>query len=141
MAALAFLLANQNITTAICGAKSPEEIEEDAAAGDFMPSKSAAIAQAEGFSKLGGKFCTTCGYCMPCPQGVNIPQAMLNWNYWKLYDIDFSKWSKSARKKLLDSVGFDKCTECALCEGKCTNALPIIQRLKELERVLSSADR
>jgi len=139
MAALAFLLANPNVTTAICGAKSPEEMEEDAAAGDFMPSGAAGIPQAEGFSKLGGKFCTTCAYCMPCPQGVNIPHAMLNWNYWRLYDLDFGKWSKSARKKLQETVGFDNCTECEVCECKCTNKLPIIERLKEIAQILEAA--
>lgn len=141
MAALAFLLANPHMTTAICGAKSPEEIEEDAAAGDYIPSRAAAITQTEDFARLGGRFCTTCGYCMPCPQGVNIPLAMLNWNYWKLYGIDFSKWSKSARKKLLDSVGFDKCTQCGICEGKCTNALNIVERLQELRRVLAASEK
>jgi hypothetical protein len=141
MAALGFLLANPNVTTAICGAKSPEEIEEDAAAGDFLPSSAAAIAQTEDFSKLGGKFCTTCGYCMPCQQGVNIPHAMLNWNYWRLYGLDFAKWNKAARKKLRETVGFDKCIECAICEDKCTNSLPIMARLKELGEMLDKADK
>jgi len=141
MAALGFLLANPHVTTAICGAKSPEEMEEDAAAGDFLPTRELAVALAEDFEKLGGKFCTTCAYCMPCPQGVNIPHAMLNWNYWKLYDLDFGKWNRKARKELREVVGFEKCTECAICEGKCPNKLPIIERLKKLVALLDEADK
>jgi predicted aldo/keto reductase-like oxidoreductase len=138
MAALGFLLAQPNITTAICGAKRPEEIEEDVAAGEFLPSEAQEAAQLE---EADTDFCTTCGYCMPCPHGVNIPQAMLNWNYLKLYGMDFSKWTKKARKRLRAVVAFEKCVECGECSEKCPNSLPIIERLRELKHVLDAADK
>jgi len=141
MAALGFLLASPHVTTAICGAKSPEEIEEDAAAGDFMPTEATAASLGEEFKRLEGKFCTTCAYCMPCPEGVNIPHAMLNWNYWKLYDLDVAGWSKAAKKRLRETAGFQKCIECGICEEKCPNSLRIIERLKELAAVLGAADK
>ena len=136
MSALGFLLANPNVTTAICGAKSPEEIEEDAAAGDFLPDQAAAAAGKADFQDAAVAFCTTCGYCMPCPSGVNIPQAMLNWNYWKIYNLDFSKWTKKARADLRKQVAFEKCTQCGACIKKCPSSLPIIERLQELEKEL-----
>lgn len=141
MSALGFLLANPNVTTCICGAKSPEEMEEDAAAGDFLPSEAAAIAQSVKFGKLRKDFCTTCGYCVPCPQGVNIPQAMLQWNYWKLYDIDFAAWAKKTREAFRKATAIDKCVACGICEKKCSNSLPIIARLEELKAVLSAAEK
>jgi predicted aldo/keto reductase-like oxidoreductase len=151
MAALGFLLANPNVTTAICGAKSAEEMEEDCAAGeflpreflprDFLPGGTAAAGRREDFGKLGGKFCTTCAYCMPCEAGVNISHAMLNWNYWKLYDIDFTQWNKAARKKLMETVAFEKCIECGACESECPNSLPIMKRLKKLMELLEAAGK
>lgn len=150
MAALGFLLAQPNITTAICGAKSPEEIEEDVAAGDFVPERplrglssgrdDEALPHQLALSGEAADFCTTCGYCMPCAYDVNIPQAMLNWNYLKLYGMDFSKWTKKARKRLRGMVAFEKCVECGECREKCPNSLPIIDRLRELKHVLDAAD-
>jgi len=141
MAALGFLLANPNVTTAICGAASPEEMEEDAAAADFLPSEAAAIAQSVKFGKLRKDFCTTCGYCMPCPQGVNIPQAMLAWNYWKLYDVDLESWAKKTRDSFRKASNIDKCIACGVCEPKCSNSLPIIARLEELKAVLKASEK
>ena len=140
MAALGFLLARPNITTAICGAKSPEEIEEDVAAGEFLPSEAREAAAAAGLEEADTDFCTTCGYCMPCPYDVNIPQAMLNWNYLKLYGMDFSRWTKKAREQLRGVAAFEKCVECGECREKCPNSLPIIERLQELKSVLDAAD-
>lgn len=134
MAALGFLMSNPYITTAICGAKSPVEIEEDAAAGEFLPT-GATGAGAVDLGKLDGKFCTTCGYCMPCPNGVNIPHMMLNWNYWRLYDLDLASWDIYARRELLESSGGGNCTGCGECLRKCPNALPIVDRLRELKEV------
>jgi len=139
MAALGFLLAQPNITTAICGAKSPEEIEEDVAAGEFLPSEAREAAAAAGLEEADTDFCTTCGYCMPCPHDVNIPQAMLNWNYLKLYGMDFSGWTKKAREQLRGVVAFQNCVECGQCREKCPNSLPIIERLQELKSVLDAA--
>ena len=141
MAALAFLLAKPHVTTAICGAASPEEMEEDAAAGDFLPTGGAPYEQAEDYSRLKGKFCTTCGYCMPCPEGVNIPEAMLNWNYWKLYGLDFAKWTEAAREKLREMTAMEKCVACGICEGECPNKLPVAERIKELLEALGRAGK
>ncbi len=141
LAALGHLVANPNITTAICGAKSAAEIEEDVAAGEFLPSEAVAAAAGADVDQFKASFCTTCGYCMPCAHGVEIPQAMLNWNYLKLYELDFSKWTKKARRELLKTVGFKKCTECGECTERCPNSLPVIDRLQELERVLLAAGK
>lgn len=141
LAALGHLVANPNITTAICGAKSPAEIEEDVAAGEFLPSEAAAAAAGADIDQFKADFCTTCGYCMPCAHGVEIPRAMLNWNYLKLYGLDFSKWTRKARREFLKTVGFKKCTECGECTERCPNSLPVIERLRELERVLLAAGK
>ena len=59
--------------------------------------------------------CTGCGYCMPCPAGLDIP---------KIYDI-YNKTAlgrinniKEKEYDLLD-IKADKCVKCKKCESVC----------------------
>lgn len=67
-------------------------------------------------------FCTACGYCMPCPQGVDIPGVMACLERQRFWDL-----SDSARKKYRRLRGKDaaKCTGCGCCLSKCTQHLPV----------------
>ena len=77
-------------------------------------------------SELGSRFCHRCGYCLPCEQGVMIPNVM-------------SFRSQSRRfppavvvilvKKAMESV--DECTDCGECLERCPYSLEIPDLLKE----------
>ena len=72
--------------------------------------------------------CTNCGYCMPCPRGVNIPRVMD-----AVYNHRVLGFAKSARDGYR-AIGSDKwnpgkkadaCTSCGVCLDKCTQGIDI----------------
>ena len=73
--------------------------------------------------------CTGCRYCMPCPNGVNIPGVFSLWNNVSLYNVDPRKdWGMRMMKE--SNSGPDQCVECGACEAACPQHLNIIEQLK-----------
>ena len=74
--------------------------------------------------------CTGCRYCMPCPNGVSIPEVFRLWNESSLYGTDpKSGWDY---KRLVDNGATpENCIECGACEAACPQYLPIIESLKD----------
>lgn len=73
--------------------------------------------------------CTGCRYCMPCPNGVNIPGIFSAWNNVSLYDTD-PKHSWELGNILKNGSGADKCVGCGACEAACPQHLNIIKSLQ-----------
>ena len=74
--------------------------------------------------------CTGCKYCMPCPNGVNIPGVFSAWNNVSLYDVDpKTDWNlKQIKEK---DCGADHCIGCGACEAACPQHLSIIEGLQK----------
>jgi len=67
--------------------------------------------------------CTSCGYCLPCPEGVNIPRnfALCN-DHHMLHDPA----AKNRYFGLLTEVErASNCVQCGLCEEQCPQHIPI----------------
>ena len=75
--------------------------------------------------------CTGCGYCMPCPAGVNIPEIFKVYN-----DASLSGWTEYGKTfygLVAAHAGKDasNCVECGQCEEHCPQHIKIIQTLKQ----------
>ena len=73
--------------------------------------------------------CTGCRYCMPCPNGVNIPGIFSAWNNWSLYGTN-PKDDWGFRGVLNNNAGADRCIGCGACEAACPQHLNIIESLQ-----------
>jgi predicted aldo/keto reductase-like oxidoreductase len=138
------VLANKNVDIALSGVSTIGQLEENAkVAGNDNPLSAAELDQIEGMMKenerLAGLFCTGCKYCMPCPQGLNIPDILTMMNYHRVYQItDYAKneYASIGKVEWKNYKNAAACSECAQCETKCPQKLPIREQLKETHKVL-----
>lgn len=80
--------------------------------------------------------CTACGYCMPCPFGVNIPGCF------SAYNDKYLLKDKASRMKYFQTLGVlskqpafaSLCTECGKCERHCPQNIQIRKELKNVKR-------
>ncbi len=78
--------------------------------------------------------CTGCGYCMPCPKGIDIPAVF------RCYNHMYTEGRGSGRHEYLQTVCLQKdfadagsCIECGRCEQHCPQHLEIRENLKEAD--------
>jgi len=78
--------------------------------------------------------CTNCKYCMPCPNGVNIPRILEIYNNAIIYHdkqvarIAYQWVEKEQRANL--------CIECKECVDRCPQDIPITECLKKAHALL-----
>ncbi|MDD6346980.1 MAG: aldo/keto reductase [Lachnospiraceae bacterium] len=83
--------------------------------------------------------CTGCGYCMPCPFGVDIPGCFRHYN-----NRAVDGWFSSEREYLMTTTLRAKksyaslCRQCGRCEKLCPQKIPIREKLAETARVMEN---
>ncbi len=75
--------------------------------------------------------CTGCKYCIPCPQGVNIPRNLgyLN-DVYVLGDVENARFQYGVLLAPEEKAG--NCVECGECEEVCPQGIEIRRMLKEV---------
>jgi predicted aldo/keto reductase-like oxidoreductase len=85
--------------------------------------------------------CTGCEYCLPCPNGVTIPEIFRLYNNNVLTGNPFVDKLVYSGSYLTKGRGADQCVECGNCEESCPQSLPIIELLKTAhEHLLMDAE-
>jgi len=145
--ALRFVLSNPNVHVALSGMGTIQMVEENAATASREDPLSAQertdIARAmDQLAALADLYCTGCGYCMPCPNDVNIPENFKYMNYYRVYGI--AEYARDAYAQLgqkghwIKGLKADACIQCGECEPKCPQRIPIIAQLEEVTRTLKT---
>ena len=81
--------------------------------------------------------CTACGYCMPCPSGINIPQCFSYLNQAEMLE-DYSEVRNQYYFMLKEREMAGNCLECGLCEEICSQHISIREKLKEVARKMGN---
>ena len=127
--ALRYIANNPDVTIAIPGMYSPEEVRINTEAGqDDSPLTESEQASIDEIRKtLTGNFCRRCNYCAPCTVGISIPNVFLFAGYLERYGL--ADWAKGRYATL--PVKASACVECGECEKRCPYGLPIRNMLKK----------
>ena len=90
-------------------------------------------------AELGKRFCHQCGYCLPCPQEVNIPMVMITRGMWKLWPQDLFRDPEWWFSQAVETGR--NCIECGECEAKCPYQLTICEMIAENLRFFDSVSQ
>ena len=79
--------------------------------------------------------CTKCGYCMPCPNNVDIPENFSLYNDGIIYN-DLKSSSLKYNNFFDKSKRSDLCIHCKECEEKCPQKIPISDWMTKIHKEL-----
>jgi predicted aldo/keto reductase-like oxidoreductase len=141
--ALRFVLANPNVSVALSGMSTMQQVEENvqvASDGKVMGADEMRLIgeQLDRLKKMADLYCTGCNYCKPCPNKVDIPQVFQRYNVGRVYGM----WDQARggyQWQLKHGSAADQCVECGECEPKCPQNLKIREQLKESHAALTAA--
>ena len=115
-AAYAFLAQYDN-TLPIWGIQRESELDEFIAYNDNPPTMTDEITALIDHDReeLAGEFCRGCGYCMPCPKGIQINtcarMSLL------LRRSPAANWLSERGQAMMKQI--EECIECGVCKTKC----------------------
>jgi uncharacterized protein len=129
----------------LSGMASAAQLEENLAAaersmiGTFTSADHAVIEHAQHlYAQKVPIPCTNCGYCMPCPNGVNVPRNLLLYNDAAMHEAPGTP--RFVYKTYVPaSERADQCIICRECEPKCPQKIAIPDWLKKTHAVLSAS--
>jgi predicted aldo/keto reductase-like oxidoreductase len=84
--------------------------------------------------------CTNCGYCVPCPEGVDIPRILRIYNDGIMFEKeDFAK--KDYNLWVPDTNKGSLCVVCRECEEKCPQDIPISDWMARIHQEYTQASQ
>jgi uncharacterized protein len=136
-AALQFNLSLPEVNVALVGFRNGQDVDTAMEAMDRIRMLSAEEIREIQQKVAGGStdFCTRCGYCRDCPEGIPVVRLMDTYNVRMLSNVASSQehlryhWGISDLPALIGS-----CSQCRQCERTCTQRLPILERFEALLR-------
>jgi predicted aldo/keto reductase-like oxidoreductase len=134
--ALAYVLSNKNVSSALVGMSSVDHVKENVEAIEFVNISESKRKKIEERVKnfLGPNFCRGCLACMPCDlHGWKFPIDQL-----LRMEIFYSKYNlKDVREEYKRmEVKIDACNKCGKCQLNCPYKVPIIKKLEKLNKIL-----
>ncbi len=140
--ALQWIWDQPEVSTVLSGMKTMDQVEENLRAAD----RSGAGSMDEAGRRLIERArqilsdrapipCTQCGYCQPCPSGVNIPRCLSLYNDAVMYE-DLAIPRAIYGRFVPEGERAANCTKCRECESKCPQGIAISECLEEVDAVL-----
>lgn len=136
--AMRYVLSTPGVSIALSGMNAIEQVDENVAVTNrkvYMTPRQRKdmLDKLKVIKRRGMLICTSCGYCMPCSNGIDIPGNLRILSQAKLLGL----WEqgitifKRYRQHADGDMSAMACTKCGRCLPKCPNDIPIIDRLAE----------
>ncbi len=144
--ALQWVWNQPEVSVVLSGMSTMWQVEENveyagrSGPGTLSEAEHALIGEAkQAYLKLGFVGCTGCRYCMPCAQGVAIPDILGFYNEYYM-----SGQSDEVKVKYWETITPEShgsnCISCGECEAKCPQELPISKFMSETSRMFTKPE-
>ena len=141
--ALQWLWNQPEVAVVLSGMSTLEQVKENVESADNSGVGKLSSNEEEIISKAASKYeelvpvnCTGCGYCVPCPTGVKIPEIFALYNEAEAFNL------KDEKQEEYNNIGQSEqasaCVECGQCEEKCPQNLDVIDLLVEADEYLTA---
>lgn len=150
--ALRWVWNHPEVTVLLSGMNEEAHIEQNLAIANRARPNSLTEKDLELVARAGEKYrelmkvgCTGCGYCMPCPAGVDIPGCFDVYNKMHLFgNVPEGKMSYVVKMSGILRKGItnyaSQCVECGQCLNKCPQHLQVPYLLKNVVAELEGPD-
>ncbi|MBN2444277.1 MAG: aldo/keto reductase [Spirochaetales bacterium] len=140
--AFRWLWNKKEVTTVLSGMSSLKQLEQNINLADKPDYDKLTIEEnkvieqvVKAYKELNPVPCTQCEYCLPCPQGVNIPRNFNLYNQAVIYDHIFLgkshyNWHTE------ESARAGACIQCGECEEKCPQNIKISELMPKIHEAL-----
>lgn len=143
-AALRWILNHPEVTCILSGMNAIQQVEENLITADTSAPNALTADDLAVFTAVKNEIqktirvgCTGCGYCMPCPQGVDIPVCFRCYN-----EKYIDNWFTAMREYVMcttlrkQKTNAGNCIACGKCEQHCPQHIPIRKELKQVKKEL-----
>jgi len=137
-AALNFLWSHSEITSALVGFRSVEDVNSAVKAWKRYAPGVHKLDLERMKSRITDSFdslCTGCRYCNVCPENIEVYKFMESYNHVVLKEGEGLENRLKWHHGIMGIEDLERCTECGECEAACTQHLPILERFKEIKKI------
>lgn len=140
--ALRWAASLPNVMTVLSGMSTLEQVEDNVQTFEKYRSVSRReleiVEEAlEVYRESGVIPCTACGYCMPCPAGVDIPKVLSAYNS---NCIDTQDWKLLLEYRVIgEQHTAANCTKCLECLEKCPQKIAIGDWMDKVDEMVAKA--
>jgi len=139
--ALQWLWNQPEVSVVLSGMSTMKQVEENVASADVSGINTLTAEELALIERVREKYgelcpipCTQCGYCMPCPNGVDIPRNLEAYNHGVMYDKpDFARQSYTW---IPEEARANACIQCRECEELCPQSILISEWMPRVHAVL-----
>ena len=140
---LSWVWNHPQVTMLLSGMTDTAQVDENSSLADLALPNSMTANQLDTIARVLMEFeksnrvpCTGCGYCMPCPKGINIPGcfAAYNASYAHSWFTGLSQYFTASAVRTSEAKLVSNCVKCGKCARHCPQHIDIPERLDDVRR-------
>jgi predicted aldo/keto reductase-like oxidoreductase len=143
--ALRWVWNQPEVSLALSGMSTLEQVRQNiaiagrAGVGTLTPAELELLARVrDEYRRLSPIACTKCGYCLPCPHGVNIPLNFELYNQATVFEGSSRALCRNLYLGLPESERAAACEQCGTCEERCPQHLAVADLLGRVDECFAS---